>query len=377
MDAVNFLRLALATIWYFPTLAQEPPAPPVAVAFQELKVRFRPPATTYPPLAKMTRTQGLVRVRLTVNQVGEIREVEALEGPAMLKPAAVATFRNWLFEPPIQEGTPVSAVCEVGVPYRIEDLQPSERTVDRVMVVVEPFPGNKSATIDWKSVREKTAVWLGQYGLQVVEAGQLEPDRTVHLKMVIQTVRTPGESYVFNIIGRCSMYEDRDFRENSADRFQRVLFFNPISGQKGEQGFQEALENQIEASIRQLVIPPVSAPFRADQVRALEGLKTAQGEVRPQAAVVDFDYKQIRVKRQPAAPRYPANAKSRGIQGTVILELVIDTAGRPIRVDAREGPPELLLSAIEYALRWEFEPALLNGVPHTARFRLTMPFQLR
>jgi hypothetical protein len=56
---------------------------------------------------------------------------------------------------------------------------------------------------------------------------------------------------------------------------------------------------------------------------------------------------------------------------------MIDPSGKPMFVEAMEGPPLLLISAIRYALGWEFEPARLNGVPLAARFRLTMPFHLR
>ena len=93
--------------------------------------------------------------------------------------------------------------------------------------------------------------------------------------------------------------------------------------------------------------------------------------------VVDFDFSQIRVKRQPPAPPYPIAAKLARVQGTVVLDLIIDPQGEPILAEAREGPVPLLLTAIGYALDWRFEPARLNGVPQVARFRLTMPFRLR
>jgi len=42
-----------------------------------------------------------------------------------------------------------------------------------------------------------------------------------------------------------------------------------------------------------------------------------------------------------------------------------------------EGPAQLRQTAENYAMGWKFEPAMLNGVAQTARFKLTMPFRLR
>ena len=93
--------------------------------------------------------------------------------------------------------------------------------------------------------------------------------------------------------------------------------------------------------------------------------------------VVDFDFSQIRVKYQPPAPPYPPLAKIAKIQGTVVVEIIIGIDGVPIKAVALEGPPQLRPTAENYAMQWKFEPAMLNGVPQTAKFKLTMPFKLR
>ena len=93
--------------------------------------------------------------------------------------------------------------------------------------------------------------------------------------------------------------------------------------------------------------------------------------------VVDFDFSQIKVKLQPPPPPYPPLAKIAKIQGTVVVEIVVGLDGVPTKATALEGPPQLRPTAENYAMQWRFEPALLNGQPQMARFRLTMPFKLR
>ena len=93
--------------------------------------------------------------------------------------------------------------------------------------------------------------------------------------------------------------------------------------------------------------------------------------------VMDFDFSQMKVKYQPPPPAYPPLAKIARIQGTVVVEIIVGTDGIPTSAHAVEGPPQLRAVAEAYAMGWKFEPAMLNGSPQTARFKLTMPFKLR
>lgn len=91
----------------------------------------------------------------------------------------------------------------------------------------------------------------------------------------------------------------------------------------------------------------------------------------------DVEFKQVRVKVQPEAPAYPPEAKAAGIQGTVVVTLIINTEGKVTDAKAISGPPELQDCAVGYARQWEFEPVRVDGKPCQARFKLTMPFRLR
>ncbi|HNX95041.1 MAG TPA: TonB family protein [Holophaga sp.] len=93
--------------------------------------------------------------------------------------------------------------------------------------------------------------------------------------------------------------------------------------------------------------------------------------------VVDVDFSQVKVKRQPPAPPYPPLAKIARIQGTVVVEITVGVDGVPVSARALEGPPQLRDAAVAYAMQWRFEPCLVGGVPQQARFRLVMPFKLR
>ncbi len=72
------------------------------------------------------------------------------------------------------------------------------------------------------------------------------------------------------------------------------------------------------------------------------------------------------------APMYPNDARGTGLTGEVLVEFVVDEAGRVLRprvvrsTDARFEAPTL--RAVE---KWRFEPGTRHGVP--VRFRMAVP----
>jgi D-alanyl-D-alanine endopeptidase (penicillin-binding protein 7) len=112
----------------------------------------------------------------------------------------------------------------------------------------------------------------------------------------------------------------------------------------------------------------------------------AQGAAKPKPAPAaqaasgeptEFDFKRIHVLKQPKAPDYPADAKAQGIQGTVVVIVTIDEKGHTVDAVAESGPAELRPIAVDYASKWVFSPAKINGKATRAKFKLTMPFKLR
>jgi protein TonB len=77
--------------------------------------------------------------------------------------------------------------------------------------------------------------------------------------------------------------------------------------------------------------------------------------------VLDFDRGPRLLQR--SQPRYPDEAFVRKIQGTVVLEILIDVAGRVARARVVQSMPLLDAAAIETVRQWVFAPAVKNGRP--------------
>ena len=73
-------------------------------------------------------------------------------------------------------------------------------------------------------------------------------------------------------------------------------------------------------------------------------------------------------------PRYPALAKQARIQGTVILEAIINKQGAVENLRVVKGHPLLIQSALEAVEQWRYKPTVLGGVPVEVITRITVNF---
>lgn len=76
-------------------------------------------------------------------------------------------------------------------------------------------------------------------------------------------------------------------------------------------------------------------------------------------------------------PRYTEPARRAGIEGAVILDLVIDAEGRVASATVLRGLPlGLTEAATDAVARWRFAPSVFNGRPVAVRYILTVWFNL-
>lgn len=77
--------------------------------------------------------------------------------------------------------------------------------------------------------------------------------------------------------------------------------------------------------------------------------------------VMDYDQppRPIKITR----PQYPQEAFVKKIEGTVVLEILIDASGRVIRARVIQSVPSLDAAAIQTVYQWVFSPAIKRGRP--------------
>jgi TonB family protein len=88
------------------------------------------------------------------------------------------------------------------------------------------------------------------------------------------------------------------------------------------------------------------------------------GDIKPPASVAKVN------------PIYPEYAQAAGIQGAVILEVVIGEDGSVVEAWVLQSVPELDQAAIDAVTQWRYEPTLMNGEPVEVELVVTINFTL-
>lgn len=75
-------------------------------------------------------------------------------------------------------------------------------------------------------------------------------------------------------------------------------------------------------------------------------------------------------------PAYPVLARTSRLEGTVIIDAVIDESGHVVESRAISGPALLLHAALVAVAQWRYQPTVLDGEPVSIRMHVTVHFHL-
>ena len=77
-------------------------------------------APIYPPLAIVSRTEGLVVLEAVIGEDGSVRDVRVLRSVPLLDRAAIEAVRQWRFTPTVLNDEPVPVVMSVTVHFQLQ-----------------------------------------------------------------------------------------------------------------------------------------------------------------------------------------------------------------------------------------------------------------
>ncbi len=109
--------------------AAPPPPPPQAATPKRIRVggqveaakAISKPTPEYPPLAKMARIQGMVRLEAVISRDGTIQDLKVLSGHPLLVKSAMEAVQRWRYQPTLLNGEPVEVVTEVDVNFTLSE----------------------------------------------------------------------------------------------------------------------------------------------------------------------------------------------------------------------------------------------------------------
>jgi TonB family protein len=88
---------------------------------------------------------------------------------------------------------------------------------------------------------------------------------------------------------------------------------------------------------------------------------------------VPEDYADDQVIRR-VRPIYPKQAHGRKLQGTVVLQAIVDRQGKVNSLQLVSGDPVLAQAAADAVKQWRYKPYSHNGDPAEFQTRVTVDF---
>jgi len=109
--------------------APPPPPPPKAATPKRIRVggqvesakQIFAPKPDYPPLAKMARIQGTVRLEAIISKDGTIQDLKVISGHPLLVKSARDAVQRGRYQPTLLNGEPVEVVTEVDVNFTLAE----------------------------------------------------------------------------------------------------------------------------------------------------------------------------------------------------------------------------------------------------------------
>ena len=129
----------------------------------------------YPEAARKSRVEGTVIMEVTTDIYGRVRDVKILRSIPLLDQAALDAVRQWVYEPPIINGQPISVTFTATVRFVLDGGKPA---VGGVMGgVVGGIAGGAEGGLIW--VREDAKLPGKDEPLALKAVGEIKPPRRI------------------------------------------------------------------------------------------------------------------------------------------------------------------------------------------------------
>jgi len=332
--------------------SSQSPGAPLQIVNQMLEghiLRKVPPV--YPPLARQARIQGTMKLRVIINKLGDVRDVQLLSGHPMLAPAAIEAVKQWKYAPYELNGEAVEVETDVQVNFRLADDPPPQGTPENIVGgangelisgVVASFPkpleGERvsEAVMRLRRTQKVDPIYPGVAGPPHIQGTVVLDVRVNSLGDVEEVVRISGPPTLApTAIAAVKQWKYIPYMRDGAPISVVTTVQLNFSLKANESG-----GIVVEPSASQDSSPPrIPLPRR---IRVSSGV--SQG-----------------LLEKKIAPEYPPDARDARIQGAVVLRAVIDKEGNVSTLELVSGHPALAPAAIEAVRQWKYRPYLLNG----------------
>jgi len=266
----------------------------------------------YPREAREKHIEGAVVLELQIDADGHVSDAHVLSGPRELRGAALTAVLQWHYSP---KAMTLPATTQTTLEFKL------------------PKDGNAQAP--------KLALPAGgRFTVKSIDVRNLSAPAREDLlqRLPVHTGDTIDSAGLQSLVENVRAYDDDLQVSVSPDR-----------------------SNQLEISIA-----PAGTPD--ERVQAAQGAE-------PKKIRVGGNVQQTKLLVQ-THPVYPPEAKSKAIQGTVVLEATIGKDGKVENLMVLSGDPLLAAASLDAVRTWQYSTTLLNGDPVEVVTNINVNFTL-
>ena len=296
--------------------------------------------------------QGPVILRAIIDKDGNVASLRVISGHPLLVPAAIDAVRQWKYRPYLLHEEAVDVVTQIGVGY----LRIGKETPEKVGAASQDQTnGAVGGEIQVPADLAPTLLIRKVSPVYPALARQARIQGSVVLSIVINK---DGEVRDTKLVSGHPMLAPAAIEAVKQWRYRPY-----ISEDKPVE-----VETVVRVGFRMADGPEVSTPLRSQQGSALRAgapklVRVAEGIMQGM-----LEHK--------VDPEYPADAKEKHIEGTVVLNVDIDGEGNVGRVELVSGHPILAPAAMDAVLDWRYRPLVLNGAPVPVETTVQVQFAL-
>lgn len=255
--------------------------------------------------------------------------------------------------------------------------QPVPIALEPVQIVMDEvsFRGSKFNKIDKTSLLKNLEDMFQKAGFTVLPTKGAIPPNAFQVRFLLAAVHDGFGRVAYQMSARASEGKDAKLSENPPGQPQRVWFAN-ITAARSE--FEDGI-SEIQSTLANLATVLYRMHAQAKGIQTAGLVFPVTYPPPPASARINSaefqKFTQVKIKSDGYRPPWPREALEKRTAGTVVVELLIGEDGKPVRAIIRQGPPELFLHAIQWAMGYEFEPASVDGKPVKARFMFNMNYR--
>lgn len=280
-------------------------------------------AVPYPEEAKSKGIQGKVMIEAEVDENGGLDKVCVDDGPELLSSALIPHVFNLKFEPAYKDNKPVAGSVKIPFVFKLANTQEAEVDI--------PAKPQNMAEIHKLIGYPKEAAKQGIEGNVIMEV----------------LVDTDGKLLEAHVKQGPSI-----LAAAVAEHIEKLVF---------EPGLKDGKPVQCKVTL------PFHFRLTGDARKQAKSTSTTKAEGSyPKAKNLEEVYKLI---------GYPKEAEEQGIEGTVVVEALVDADGKLLEAHVKQGHILLSKAVGEHIDKLTFEPAVKDGNP--IKSKMVIPFRFK